>query len=140
MDIYQDLKTIQDIPPRLLKEFNTQVFILANKLMTDGSFVQNTSEPFGSLIAFQSAVTIVILKGAKRDSTGIDARLSTIAASPMDSREAVANMLLEADIFLALKQIATGSPEGAHDRAFFEKVISHGEMRLANGTQTVNTY
>jgi hypothetical protein len=51
-------------------------------------FVQNTSEPFGSLIAFQSAVTIVILKGAKRDSTGIDARLSTTDArlSTIDAR------------------------------------------------------
>ncbi len=62
MDIHQDLKTIKAILPRLWKDFNTQVFILANKLMTEGSFVQNTSELFGTLITFQSAVTIVILK------------------------------------------------------------------------------
>ncbi len=51
-DIYQDLKTIQAVPPWLLKEFNTEVFILANKLMTEDSFVQNTSDPFGALLHF----------------------------------------------------------------------------------------
>ncbi len=36
----------------------------------------------------------------------------------------MANLSYEAEIFLALKDISTGTPEGSHDQMFFEKVIS----------------
>ena len=58
----------------------------------------------------------------------------------MDNREAIAQMAFEAEIFLALKAISTGTPDGTSDRNFFEKVLSHGESRLANGLIKVNTY
>ncbi len=45
------------------------------------------------------------------------------------SHEAVANLSYEAEMFLAPKEIATGTPEGSHDQMFFEKVISHGESQ-----------
>ena len=108
--------------------------------MTEGSLVYDRAEPFGGLIGYQSAVIVPILKMAKSDPTGIDEQLSFIAAMSVDNREAIAQMAFEAEIFLALKAISTGTPDGTSDRNFFEKVLSHGESRLANGLIKVNTH
>ena len=46
----------------------------------------------------------------------------------------------EAEVFLPLKEIATGSEKGSHDRMFFEMVITNADRRLASGQQTMNTH
>jgi hypothetical protein len=109
-------------PPslRLLKEIKTQIILQAKKLMTDGSFVHNPSTS-----CCVSSIPIDCdtrhLKAAKGDLTGIESQLSTIAALPTDSREAVANLLHEPEIFLALKEISTGKNDGSNYQMFFEK-------------------
>ena len=80
------------------------------------------------------------MKEAKDGLSGIESQLIAISNIPLESRESVVRVQREAEVFLPLKEIATGSEKGSHDRMFFEMVITNADWRLALGQQTMNTH